>query len=495
MTTLQEIIDKNHTLNRSQLKADKALVTSIQIRLRNLGLYPGGQWIDGDLGTGNTFTWRGITEFCNAVNLTDFPSDTVAINSQIASQLIDTKKLSFILDQAKDINLIRRKLTDIQNNSLVAANIGVNHAFIARTLRNSPFAVEVDKYPDHAAQKPDGTTVVSYGMSTTLTDSGTTVMFTDYPNRGILPTINRSGLNFLPSNISHACVCVGSFGDGTSPMKTHWLGKNALSSQQFLSTTKFIGVLNAFDLINSRFPTVDFVDCVIESPKRKFLDLLIDMVSYEKDANGAIGTSNRIGALFKRFTRREDLEEWLRQRTGDTNSEFRGGYGASFPSLIANPIVKDLRSDATVLSSTSRGNTGNNLVSAYDLVRLISMLGWHLHLNSNTRFFGSQWKSLETVVRGMGTDPARYIDVALETLGVINLISQPVIISKVGFGISSYTYAAFVKFVDNRVSPAKLRTFALALRTPDTGGGEKRDTNLAVAVTEIVRRILTEELA
>ena len=310
-------------------------------------------------------------------------------------------------------------------------------------------------------------------MSTTLTDSGTTVMFTDYPNRGILPTINRSGLNFLPSNISHACVCVGSFGDGTSPMKTHWLGKNALSSQQFLSTTKFIGVLNAIEQINSRFPTVDIDDCVIESPKRKFLDLLIDMVSYE----------------------REDLEEWLRQRTGDTNSEFRGGYGASFPSLIANPIVKDLRSDATVLSSTSRGNTGNNLVSAYDLVRLISMLGWHLHLNSNTRFFGSQWKSLETVVRGMGTDPARYIDVALETLGVINLISQPVIISKVGFGISSYTYAAFVKFVDNRVSPAKLRTFALALRTPDTGGGEKRDTNLAVAVTEIVRRILTEELA
>jgi gamma-glutamyltranspeptidase/glutathione hydrolase len=90
-------------------------------------------------------------------------------------------------------------------------------------------------------------------------------------------------------------------------------------------------------------------------------------------------------------------------------------------------------------------------------------------------------------------DAARYIDVALETLGVINVISQPVVISKVGFGPSSFAYVAFVKFVDNRVQPAKLRTFSLALRTPN-GSDRERDTNLAAAVTEIVRRILTEEL-
>jgi len=34
----------------------------------------------------------------------------------------------------------------------------------------------------------------------------------------------------------------------------------------------------------------------------------------------------------------------------------------------------------------------------------------------------------------------------------------------------------------------------MALRSPD-GSNEVRDTNLAAAVTEIVRRILTEELA
>jgi hypothetical protein len=215
------------------------------------------------------------------------------------------------------------------------------------------------------------------------------------------------------------------------------------------------------------------------------------MVSYRKDADGSLGRSNQIGALFKRFTKRADLEAWLKAQTGNTSCKFTGGYFN--PSLIKDPIIKDLSSSATVLRSPVDNTTGTNDVSTYDLVRLITMLGWHLHLTTNTRFIGSQWNSLETVVRAMGTDAARYIDVALETLGVINVISQPVVISKVGFGPSSFAYVAFVKFVDNRVQPAKLRTFSLALRTPN-GSDRERDTNLAAAVTEIVRRILTEEL-
>ena len=52
MATLQDIVNDNKTLTRSQLKADQGLVREIQTKLANLGLYPGGQWIDGDLGTG-----------------------------------------------------------------------------------------------------------------------------------------------------------------------------------------------------------------------------------------------------------------------------------------------------------------------------------------------------------------------------------------------------------------------------------------------------------
>jgi hypothetical protein len=161
--------------------------------------------------------------------------------------------------------------------------------------------MEVDDYPEHLKQKPDGTNLVSYGTNFTLAESGKTITFSDYPQRGNLPNIDTTGLNFLASNISHACVCVGSFGDGNSPIKTHWLGKDALNPEQLLSATKFIGVLNAIEQINGKFPTVDVDNCVIEpanSPKPKFFDLVVDMVSYRKDADGSLGRSNQIGALF-----------------------------------------------------------------------------------------------------------------------------------------------------------------------------------------------------
>jgi hypothetical protein len=491
MTTLQDIINSNLLLTRTLLKADKGLVREIQLRLRNLGVYPGGQWIDGDLGGSNSFSWKGLKEFCQAVDLSGLPSDTVAINADIAKKLLETKQLPVILDQAKNTNFILEKLTNIQTNSPAPVNIGVNDAFIARTTRNSPFAAEISNYPQYIAQEPDGTSVISYGDSITLS-SGKTITFSDYPNRGKLPTIDNTDLNFLASNVSHACVCVGSFGNGSSSIKTHWLGKNALEPVQFLSATKFIGVLNAICQINAKFPGIDIDNCTIESPRFRFHDLIIDMVSLREDAKGKIGRSNQIGVLFKRFTRRENLEKWVEAQTGNATLQFRGGFGAN--PLIANPIVKDTTSGTKVLQSTDIGELGDNLVSAYDLVRLISMQGWHLHLTPETRLPEAQWNSLESVVRAMGTDPARYVDVALETLGVIDVISEPVIISKVGFGGSSFTYVAFVKFVDRRVQPAKLRTFAMALRTP-SGSNEVRDTHLAAAVTEIVRRILTEELA
>jgi hypothetical protein len=144
-------------------------------------------------------------------------------------------------------------------------------------------------------------------------------------------------------------------------------------------------------------------------------------------------------------------------------------------------------------------------MSAYDLVRLISMLGWHNYLprTGNVQLPSAQWHSLSSVVKGMGTDPARYVDVAIEALGLQSSIKSPVIISKLGFGadtgdilIDAMTYAAFVQFIDTNASPAKLRTFAMALRVPTTGGSaSKHDAKMAAEVTEIIRRVVTEELA
>jgi peptidoglycan hydrolase-like protein with peptidoglycan-binding domain len=176
VATLNEILNNNQILTRSQLKADRGLVREIQLRLRNLGLYPGGQWIDGDLGGNNSFSWKGLKEFCEAVNLSGFPSDTVSMNIDIATKLLETKQLPFILDQARNTNFILEKLTDIQSNTPSPVDVGVTEAFVARTTRNSPFAGEIANYPQYLAQKPDGTSIISYGNSFTLS-SGTIVTF------------------------------------------------------------------------------------------------------------------------------------------------------------------------------------------------------------------------------------------------------------------------------------------------------------------------------
>jgi hypothetical protein len=241
--------------------------------------------------------------------------------------------------------------------------------------------------------------------------------------------------------------------------------------------------------VNKKSPNTDIDDCIIESPRKRFNLLVKDMVSMA----GEIAESNAIAAMFKRFTRREELEKWLQGVTGNLATEFRGGFGTS--PFINSPQIKDTTTGQVVASSSSAiGNTGSNDVSAYDLVRLISMLGWHPHLLPVAQLPSAQWKSLESVVKAMGYDTARYVDVALETLGLVNVVDELVILSKVGFGPSSMTYTAFVQFVDQSVNPNKLRSFALSLRCPNSGSFDFCDTRLAAAVTEITRRIVTEEI-
>ncbi|NCR25105.1 MAG: hypothetical protein GPJ25_01175 [Microcystis aeruginosa LE13-04] len=494
MATLQDIINNNKTLNRSQLKVDKGLVIEIQTKLANLGFYPGGGWIDGDLGGLSSFSWLGFIDFCKKIGSLPIPSDTLAINQEIAQKLLTTKQADSVLKAANQSSILTR-LQQIQASSPIVNKNTPSSAFVSRSIEQSPLRQFIVNYPNFLTQKPDGTSLISYGDSFTLSD-GRTVNFNDYPNCGSQPNIDNNGLNFLPSNISHACLCIGSFTDSNSPIKARWLGKDALTPVTlWWSTTKFIGVLNTVCQIHQNSINTDIDDCVIESPKNRFNDLVRDMVSYQGLS------SNRIGALFKSFSKREVLSKWIETQTGSSNLNFTGSYGED--PLISPARIKDTTTGNIVLSSGSVGAaTSTNSLSAYDLARLISMLGWHLHLPNNAKLPSAQWKSLESIVRAMGHDTARYVDVAFETLGVMNIISEPVIISKVGWGnvsatSGSMTYTVFVKFVDRRFTPAKLRTFALALRCPSpvSADFDGRDTNLAAAVTEIVRRILTEELA
>jgi hypothetical protein len=485
MATLQNLIDNNSSLTFNQLEKDKSLVIEIQIKLSRLGFYPGGDgWIDGKLGRTDQFSWMGLTNFCNKVGGISIPTSTIAIDRSIAQKLLDAIDVPSVLNDAKNTNDIFKKLEKIQSKSpIVNKKAGISSAFVSRTIKSSPFELLINNYPDCLEQKPDG---INISFSNNLS--------VDYPKRtdGI-PSIDGTALNFLDSKITHACLCIGGFTDGISPIKARWFGREATKSViLWWSTTKFIGMLNTVCQINEKSPTTDIENCTIReesnpnSKKRKFLDLVKDMVSYEGES------SNGIGELFKSFTRREILSDWIESQTGSKNVNFKGDY--AYPGfLIPDPVILDKASPVLKQSPVGNKNTSNQL-SAYDLVRLISMLGWHPHLLPESQLASAQWSSLKDVAQAMGYDTARYVDVALETLGLINVISEPVIISKVGWG-STMTYAAFVKFVDHRTKPGKLRTFALSLRCDGSAPDfDPQDTQLAAAVTEIIRRIVTEEL-
>jgi hypothetical protein len=477
MTTLQGIISSNSSLTQSQLKADRQLVIEIQTKLANLGFYPGGSWIDGDLGDSNSFSWNGLINFCNSVGEVSIPSVSVAIDLDIATKLVEVPQIISILDRAKDATIILELFKKIQKNSSIINKNTPTSAFVSRTINKSPFQAVINSYPVNLEQVADNINIFSYQNIAS---------FSDYPTRGNLPTnIDNSGLSFLSSEIENACVCIGAF-TSNNYIKAHWLGRNELKNEQFYSTTKFIGVLNTLCQLNKK-STIDIDDCVVKTPKQRFISLVKDMVSYREE----IASSNAIAAMFKHFSSLEDLEEW---GIGITNHQFdfRGFYGEN--AYIDNPRIEDSSSNL-ILSDSVSGIRGNNSVSAYDLVRLISMIGWHQHLPATAQLPDAKWESLESVVRAMGYDTARYVDVALETLGLINVISEPVVFSKVGWGDDCMTYAAFVKFIDHTANPSKLRTFSLALRCPNNGSFDFCDTRLAAAVTEIIRRIVTEELA
>ncbi len=504
MTTLQGVINGPLSLTQAQLKADRQLVIEVQAKLANLGFYPGGSWIDGDLGDSSSFTWNGLIKFCTEVGSTPITSSVVAINSDIAQKLISTKQVPSILQDATK-NSILDFLNNIQPRTIIVNKSTESSAFVSRTIENSPFKEAIKDYQSNLEQRPDGTQTVSHGNSLTLAN-GSVVNFDNYPDLNSLPSIDMSGLDFLSSTsndvISQACVCVGSFVQGDEQIKTHWLGKDALSKQQFWSATKFIAVLNTVCKINENYPGTDIGKCYIGTPPDNiYISTLVkDLVRY----NGGGLESNDIGGMFKRFSTRSELEEWVENITKN-DIDFRGFYGMTPPS-IDFPKVIDPSKPQPVLSFANKSASGDNLVSAYDLVRLISMVGWHPHLVETNHLPNADWNGLAVVARAMGHDTARYVDVALETLGLINVISEPVVFSKVGWGDSTsnhpknsaMTYVAFVKFVDRRTNPGKLRTFALALRCQDSssrGDFDSRDTRLAASVTEIIRRIVLEELA
>lgn len=486
-TSLKKIINNNLRLSLSQVKADQALVLEIQQKLNALGLYPGGKLLDGDYGSR---TEAAIKEFCVVMQLNNMTIKE--INAVFATTLLNINITSFKLESAKNKQKVYQEF--------LAAEAGFkeeNCAFLNRGIAGSLFQNQINNYPQFLQEKPE----LTIGNKSNNPDFENFA----YPVIGKVPTINEQGLKFLDDEIKEACICIGSFVNGE--IKAKWLGRNALSEVQFWSATKFIPILNIVCQVNKLFPDTDIDNCVIRSQNppqsHPFFKLALATISY----NNNPASSNSIAAMFKRFSTFSNLESWARNITGNSQLRFSSTYGEN--AFIDSPELID-KTNKVLLKAAPLENKGANLVSAYDLTRLISMLGWHNHLPENARLAAAKSHSLESVIRAMGNDSGRYIDVAIARLGLEKVIQKPVIISKVGWGRSDernryeITYTAFLQFIDNRSKIAdntpKLRTLAMTLRAaknlnnPDKEATEL-DARVATEVTEIIRRVVTEELA
>ncbi len=409
---------------------------------------------------------------------------------------------------------LRRQGEELQAQGLASDD---HLPLLDRGLAGSPFAALVPTYPRHLEQVPQ--CLVPYPAPSPG--------FGSYPPRGQAPAIlsgqdGLGGLEFLSEEVAQACVAIGSF-SADQPLRVRWYGRQADGvNVQFWSATKIAAALHVLCQANRRSPMTPIGDCLIGPGERSgagaevevevevaaggaglvaggegFGDLFRQMVSYEKDAQSP-GHSNALGALFKTLVNpgEENVQQWLRQLTANPSLVLMGRYGT--PSSIQNGV---LFGPAGVLVGYREPPRTRNLVSAADLVRLLTLVGWHRQLGPDQRLAGAQWTSLRTVVEGLGHDSARYIDAALDHLGLVDAVESPVILSKLGYGaetadpeIDALTYAAFAQFVDQRSDPPRQRSFALTLRIPTApGAGVRHDARMAAEVTEIVRRVFAEE--
>ncbi|NES21575.1 MAG: S-layer homology domain-containing protein [Symploca sp. SIO3E6] len=482
---LIDITENNLVITIEQLKLDHELVLDIQIKLHALGLYPRGRLLDGQYGSG---TAKGLNKFCQLMELDD--SETKQIDATLASALLNTDPTEFRLKSARNKEELFQEFLAVQPHPQTGGGV-----YLDSSINQSPFQTEIDFYSQRLKEKPDGIEVVS------LEDS----RLASYPTLGQKPQIETEGLDFLHSDIKQACVCLGSSVNGQ--MQARWFGRNALDNVEFWSDTKIIPTINLVCQLNSSFPFIDIDQCLISgvgsSGSYSFYRLVVALSSY----NFNPASSNQIAAMFKRFSTYAGLEQWLKEITGNQQLTFRGLYGEN--PLINFPELVEASTGRVLLSAAPLTATDDNSVSAYDLTRIMSMLGWHYYLNQNSRLPGAQWDSLESVIRGTGTDIARYVDAAIERLGLQRVIKSPVIISKAGWGRSlirdrfEITYTALVQFIDRRPKvsgkPSKLRTLVITLLGAKDKNNAIReeqelDARIATEVTEIIRRVVTEEL-
>ncbi|MBI4861456.1 MAG: hypothetical protein HY815_14535 [Candidatus Riflebacteria bacterium] len=354
-------------------------------------------------------------------------------------------------------------------------------SFLDRGLDSSPFESDAPAIATRLARPltgPDG-------------DGGEAM-----PTRGVMPkSIGSAALSGLDPTIKSACVVVVRSSRGEPGVA--WHGRNATANAQFWSATKIIQAFNLVSLVNEQHPDLEIDQMLLgpaagAGPTVQVPQLLKEIVSYEK----GVPRSNAGAETLGRFLKRQEREAMVEQHTGH-DVTFRGAYGDG--SLIARPKLVTRDGQVVAVGPAALGEPGANLVSAYDMVRMVAMAAWHPHLTTSRSIAGARWHSLAVVLKAMGHDSARFVDVAFEKLGLMGSVSDVVIATKLGFGISSasklaqMTYVGALQFTDRRHSPPVTRRACFALRG-EHASAVALDARMAVEVTDLVRLLANGSL-
>ncbi|NJK35167.1 MAG: peptidoglycan-binding protein [Oscillatoriales cyanobacterium SM2_2_1] len=312
-----------------------------------------------------------------------------------------------------------------------------------------------------------------------------------YPALGVLPTIAEGKLAFLVPQVTQACVAVTDLSSGTPSVR--WLGRDALGAVQFWSATKFLPVLYVIQQSNRQAIGIpaDQWQVVSTGTSYPFTDLINGVVRYDHSLS-----SNRLAVMFKLFATPLALEQWVRSLTGNSALSFQGGYGE--PPALPHPLLLDRHTGHVLLKSQKLSHQGQNLLSAYDLVRCFSLISLHHYLLPRDRLPGIQWHSLQHLVTALGYDPARYLDVAIANLAFSPRHSSGVILSKMGFGFSNQRQQTELCYLAYW-QPEPARGLYMALRACCRLGNHEReavtlDALMVAEVLELCRLFLADSL-
>jgi len=481
---LEKIANGSASLSLDELKKNRVLSIRVQKQLRALGLYPGGKLIDGDFGSRSQ---EALKRFCNELGIS--VAVPIQLTPDIAQKLRDTLHIPSLIKNFSKTT-VKSQIANFQKT--VDAN-DAKLGFLDMGAAQSPFKQYVYQYPQLFEQTQ------SAGINTSSPPSLT---FSSYPDIGKLPVIDTTKLSFLDTDITkddpdityitEACICLGNFEGGN--FTSSWLGKNAFNPVECLSATKIIPILNVLSQLGNNIPSnpnnLILKNQGSEARKFELPSALIDICSYRID----VPHSNALSATLNSFE--DNREAWIKQQTGNSKAiKFGGKYGIE-PTILV-PELRD-KSTKQPLLKHKESAVGGNDISVYDLTRFMSLAGWHLVLSNAQKLPNITQQGLNLAIIAMGTDTARYVDTAISTLGLENVVDSPIVISKLGYGNSALIYTAFVQFIDRHdpSSAPKLRSFALTLRAAKSSSTNAEairvDSSIALAVTEIIHRIVTE---